>query len=113
MLLIFHKLLQLIPLWFPVLEEEIAEVVPWIDFDVVIQGEHLFVDGFDEVFFVAEGEVGATDAVREYCVTRHQAVAWRDVQHDAAWGMSGSVNDFDGILAHGKHIPVFDILIDT
>lgn len=63
------------------------------DRDVVGEGKQGIVNGFQEFFRVASGEIGATYGACEECVSGEQEGLLGEVETNAAFGVTRGVED--------------------
>jgi hypothetical protein len=81
--------------------------VAWDDSRLVGQGEQSVVEGAEDLAAVAAGEVGATDGAGEERVAGEEKILRREVQADAALGVSWGVEDAGGVAGDAGGAAVF------
>ena len=75
-----------------------------IDHRGVRQGHQLGFDAINEGSVVARGEVGAADAAREQHVTHDDATRGKDIEADAAVGVTGGVEHLQFLPSEGDAV---------
>ena len=74
--------------------------------NVIANGKQLFANGVNQLLVITPGEIGATDRAGEDYITYPRKLGLAVQKNDVAGGMPRTVDDLEGLLAHGDRIAI-------